>query len=144
MPKSCHQYRHSGFQYAGLITLCTQAVFTLAAFLEICLRYCALVLIIKFLMQSYFGCITFYFIAWLVQLHNSIFLFRLNFITLLLFDIISGPPFRRNGQLSHYVIAAFLNFAGMYCTNVSLNYIHYILRVVFKSSRLLPVMVWCI
>ena len=29
----------------------------------------------------------------------------------------------------------------MYLTNVSLNYIHYILRVVFKSSRLLPVMV---
>ena len=47
----------------------------------------------------------------------------------------------RQAQWSHYFVAGIFNFGGMYLTNVSLNYIHYILRVVFKSSRLLPVMV---
>eukprot|EP00434_Breviolum_minutum_P032976 symbB.v1.2.029172.t2/scaffold3165.1/size62113/1 len=46
----------------------------------------------------------------------------------------------RRGSLVEYVKLSFLTMGGMYFTNFSLHYLSYSLRVVFKSSKLVPVM----
>merc|ERR1719321_1789548 len=46
---------------------------------------------------------------------------------------------RRGRQLDYMAVALFV-FGGNACTNASLNYLSYPLRVMFKSSKLLPVM----
>ena len=46
---------------------------------------------------------------------------------------------RRGRHLDYMAVALFV-FGGNACTNASLNYLSYPLRVMFKSSKLLPVM----
>uniref|UniRef100_A0A061S9Z2 Drug metabolite transporter superfamily n=1 Tax=Tetraselmis sp. GSL018 TaxID=582737 RepID=A0A061S9Z2_9CHLO len=46
----------------------------------------------------------------------------------------------RHGRLRHYALASFLAMSGMYLTNCSVAYISYVTRMVFKSSKILPVM----
>lgn len=46
----------------------------------------------------------------------------------------------RRGSFAEYVKLSFLTMGGMYFTNFSLHYLSYSLRVVFKSSKLVPVM----
>ncbi|CAE7356870.1 APY2 [Symbiodinium pilosum] len=47
---------------------------------------------------------------------------------------------QRHGSGADYLKLSFLTMGGMYCTNFSLHYLSYPLRVVFKSSKLIPVM----
>ncbi|CAE8718061.1 unnamed protein product, partial [Polarella glacialis] len=52
---------------------------------------------------------------------------------------VSGDT-RRIGTLVDYVKLSLMTMGGMYLTNFSLHYLSYPLRVVFKSSKLIPVM----
>mmetsp|Transcript_84876 Transcript_84876/g.274368 ORF Transcript_84876/g.274368 Transcript_84876/m.274368 type:complete len:844 (-) Transcript_84876:81-2612(-) len=51
-----------------------------------------------------------------------------------------SPEPRRLGSLWEYVKLSVLTMGGMYLTNWSLKYLSYPLRVVFKSSKLVPTM----
>jgi len=47
----------------------------------------------------------------------------------------------RKGEMKDYLILSFCTAGGIYFTNKSLQYINYPMRVMFKSSKLIPVMI---
>jgi len=56
-------------------------------------------------------------------------------------EMTANGPWQRKGDLKDYVILSCCTAGGIYFTNISLHYINYPMRVMFKSSKLLPVMV---
>ena len=59
--------------------------------------------------------------------------------TALGFGELSVLGIARRGRQIDYVAVALFVYGGNACTNASLNYLSYPLRVMFKSSKLLPV-----
>merc|ERR1711865_755885 len=55
--------------------------------------------------------------------------------------LMKGNFSKRKGDLKDYVLLSLCTAGGIYFTNWSLTYIDYPMRVMFKSSKLLPVMV---
>lgn len=55
-------------------------------------------------------------------------------------DRVSAGDVIRKGSLKNYFILSVFTVAGMYFTNWSLDYLSYPMRVIFKSSKVIPVM----
>mmetsp|Transcript_20645 Transcript_20645/g.52908 ORF Transcript_20645/g.52908 Transcript_20645/m.52908 type:complete len:395 (-) Transcript_20645:184-1368(-) len=49
---------------------------------------------------------------------------------------------KRNSSIKDYAMVSILTMSGLYLTNLSLNYLDYATRVIFKSSKVIPVMVF--
>eukprot|EP00435_Cladocopium_sp_Y103_P023793 s80_g5.t2 len=68
------------------------------------------------------------------------FLTSFTYMALAMVERVVERDLLRRGSLAEYVKLSFLTMGGMYFTNFSLHYLSYSLRVVFKSSKLVPVM----
>lgn len=53
---------------------------------------------------------------------------------------VSGQLTTRKGRLRDYAVLSLLTMGGMYFTNWSLQYLNYVTRIVFKSSKVVPTM----
>lgn len=49
---------------------------------------------------------------------------------------------KRNSSVKDYALVSLLTMSGLYLTNMSLNYLDYATRVIFKSSKVIPVMIF--
>lgn len=68
----------------------------------------------------------------------------LSLITSLVYCVCSGIEQKgavRKGSLQYYALLALTTSGGMYFTNWSLEYLNYPTRIMFKSSKVIPVMV---
>lgn len=68
------------------------------------------------------------------------FLTSFTYMALAMVERVVERDLLRRGSFAEYVKLSFLTMGGMYFTNFSLHYLSYSLRVVFKSSKLVPVM----
>mmetsp|Transcript_723 Transcript_723/g.1976 ORF Transcript_723/g.1976 Transcript_723/m.1976 type:complete len:828 (-) Transcript_723:135-2618(-) len=76
----------------------------------------------------------FQFPGWMTMLTCLAYLFLAGLVRFVTRD------FQRFGGLREYMTLSVLTLGGMYLTNWSLNYLSYPIRVVFKSSKIIPVM----
>jgi adenosine 3'-phospho 5'-phosphosulfate transporter B3 len=54
----------------------------------------------------------------------------------------NGGKIERRGSLWNYVFLSTLTFSGMYLTNYALKFLNYATRIVFKSAKVIPVMIF--
>ncbi|KAK3280954.1 hypothetical protein CYMTET_11233 [Cymbomonas tetramitiformis] len=57
-------------------------------------------------------------------------------------EMIACRTFQRKGSIKDYLVLSALTMGGMYFTNWSLAYLNYTTRIVFKSSKVVPTMIF--